>query len=238
MAERFLVDITKHSSKSQIEQFIEGLSDSYLILAACRMEHAHVAGCQCVNEDVGEKFSLYRFVNTNGLRALNAVDPSMLAHVLRPENEKQGHDNVFVESDDDDTLLLVIPFIGSVRLRKIIIRSAGEECPTEVRLFKNLDVGFDNVEETKPTQVLRLGPDPEAELELSVVAPKFNDCRQLSFYFPESVGGDKSRVYFIGLLGDYIPPQDKLVGVVYEANPQLKDHQTRADQMGSSNLGM
>ena len=159
------------------------------------MEHAHVAGCQCADEDVGEKFSLYRYVDTEGLRALNAVEPSMLAKVLRPENEKQGHEDLFVESDDDETLLLIIPFIGSVRLRKVIIRCVGEECPTEVHLYKNIQVGFDNVEETKATQMMPLGPDPEGEIEHSVVAPKFNDCRTLSFYFPQSVGGDKTRIY-------------------------------------------
>ena len=200
------------------------------------MDHRHSAGCQCANEDVGEKFSLYRFVNVPGLQALNAVEPDKLKDILRPEHEKRGHEDLYVESDDDDQLILVIPFVGSVRLRKIIIMCAGDECPTEVRLYKNMEVGFDT--DAAPTQTLRLGPDPAGELEMSVVAPKFNDCRTLSLFFPESVGGDKTRIYYIGLLGDHIKPQEKLTGVVYESKPQLKDHETRADQAGSNNLGM
>ena len=120
--------------------------------------------------------------------------------------------------------------------RSSVSMCAGDECPTEVRLYKNMEVGFDT--DAAPTQTLRLGPDPAGELEMSVVAPKFNDCRTLSLFFPESVGGDKTRIYYIGLLGDHVKPQEKLTGVVYESKPQLKDHETRADQAGSNNLGM
>jgi len=202
------------------------------------MDHRHSAGCQCTNEDVGEKFSLYKFVNVPGLQALNAKNPEALKLVLRPENEKLEREDVYVESDDDDQLILVLPFVGSVRLRKIIIMAAGDTCPTEVRLFKNVEVGFDNVDSLAPTQTLPLGDDPEGELERSVMAPKWNDCRTLTMFFPGSDGGDVSRIYYIGLLGDHIKPQGQLKGVVYESKPQLKDHETRADQAGKSNMGM
>lgn len=201
--------------------------------------HQHAAGCGCSNEDVGEKFSLYRFVNVMGLSALNAVDPSRLKDVLRPEQTKTGSDweHIFVESDDEDPqMILIIPFAGSVRLRKIVILATGDSCPTEVRLFKNHNVSFDT--DVAPTQVLQLGDDPRGELEYPLTAPKFTDVRTLSLFFPDSVGGLVTRIYYIGLLGEFTPAQAKLTGVVYESKPQLKDHQTRADETGSQNLGM
>ncbi len=167
--------------------------------------HSHSAGCHCEPDD-GEKFSLYRFINVPGLLGLNAVGTAKVfsfffcfvllcfsgscAKIFRPEHEKALLD-VFVESDDDDELIIVVPFSGSVRLRKIVFGAAGESCPTECRIFKNVEVTFDNCHDVQATQVLKLGDDPAAELELSVLAPKFNDCRVLSLFFPSSRGGDK-----------------------------------------------
>ena len=218
------------------------------------MDHIHSAGCGCRDESKDEKFSLYRYVNVLGLQALNCVDPSKLKDVLRPESEKlEGLDVKFVESDDEDPeMILIIPFTGSVRLRKIVFVTAGETAPTEVKLFKNVEASFDT--DVAPTQVLQLNEDAEGVLEYAVNAPKFNDVRVLSLFFPDSVGGETTRIHYIGLLGDHIPQQEKLKvnclfsiffpseflsqkGVVYESKPQLKDHETRADMTGNNNVG-
>jgi len=109
---------------------------------------------------------------------------------LFQEHEKGRHD-LFVDSDDDSELILIVPFTGSIRLRKICFGAAGETCPSECRIFKNAEISFDNCNDVQPTQILKLGDDPSAELELAVMAPKFNDCRVLSLFFPSSRGGDK-----------------------------------------------
>jgi hypothetical protein len=176
------------------------------------MQHSHSAGCHCDADD-GEKFSLYRFINLPGLRGLNAANDCR--RVFRPgvvggeelfgsfllflsEHEKTKTE-LFVESEDEDELILIVPFTGSVRLRKIVFGAAGDACPTECRIFKNVDVSFDNCHDTQPTQTLKLGEDPGAELELAVLAPKFNDCRTLTLFFPASKGGDKVVSYFLGV---------------------------------------
>ena len=199
------------------------------------MQHAHSAGCQCETDD-GEKFSLYRFVNVLGLRALNASAESNVQRLLRPESEKQA--DVFVESEEDDddaAFIIVVPFTGSVRLRRVVVMAAGESCPTELALFKNVEASFGGAEQ--PTQVLRLGEDPEGAAELPVLAPKFNDCRLLSLRFTNARGG-AARVAYVGLLGEYLRPQARLAGVVYESAPQAKDHQTRADSAPASAFGL
>jgi hypothetical protein len=202
--------------------------------------HAHSAGCLCEADD-GEKYSLYRFIDVQGLQALNTTVGSNARRVFRPESEKLGHDELFVESDEDDdddgaSFILIVRFTGSVRLRKVVVLAAGASCPTEVALFKNVAASFGGAEQ--PTQVLRLGEDPEGALELPVLAPKFNDCGSLSFRFTNARGG-VARVGYVGLLGDYMRPQARVAGIVYESAPQMKDHKTRAeDAPGSSTLGM
>lgn len=206
--------------------------------------HSHAAGCGCEQEaQDGEKFSLYRFINVGGVRALNARDKKDAARrVFKPEHEKLNGQYVESDHDDDDEeqgrLAFVVPFVGSVKLRKIIVGASGESCPTEVRLYKNCDTfDLDDASSQVATQTIRLGDDVQCELDLPVVAPKFNDCRSLVFFFPSSKGGQVTRVTYIGLLGEHVKPQRALVGVVYEATPQLSDHKSKADQTSQHNIG-
>lgn len=48
-------------------------------------------------------------------------------------------------------------------------------------------------------------------------------------YFPENFGEDFTRIYYIGLKGEFKTVIRDPVDVVYEARPQLKDHKTEAD---------
>jgi hypothetical protein len=202
--------------------------------------HAHSAGCLCEADD-GEKFSLYRFIDVQGTKALNTTVESTVQRLFRPENEKLGHEELFVESDEDDeddggaSFILVVRFTGTVRLRKVVVMAAGASCPTEVALYKNVAASFGGSEQ--PTQVLRLGDDPEGALELPVLAPKFNDCGTISFRFTNARGG-VARVGYVGLLGDYMRPVARIAGIVYESAPQMKDHKTRAENAPGSTLGM
>lgn len=198
------------------------------------MSHQHRAGCGCTNDDEGEKFSLYRYINVHGLRALNACDTSAkIKHIFRAENQKTliNFENIFVQSEDEDPeLIIVVPFTGSVRIRKVVVLCAGNDCPTEMQLFKNHDLDFESVGDIKPTEIIRLVEDPKGELEYTVSAPKFSGVHTLSLFFPDSVGHASSRIYYIGLLGEYTPLQDKMKGIVYESKPQMKDHESRADK--------
>ena len=48
-------------------------------------------------------------------------------------------------------------------------------------------------------------------------------------YFPENFGEDFTRIYYIGLKGEFKNVKREAVDVVYEARPQLKDHKTGTD---------
>ena len=201
---------------------------------ASGMQHTHSAGCQCAPDDDGERFSLYRFINVAGLRALNATGGA--AAVFRPESDRLGEGTL--ESDDGDELIVVVPFSGSVRLRKVVVRAVGETGPSEVRLYRNEERAFDSPE-TAPTQRVELGDDGEGSVERSVMAAKFGDTRVLSMVFPSARGGERIVIHYIGLMGDWTRPQQKLTGVVYESKPQPSDHKTREEAMGArSNMGM
>ena len=48
-------------------------------------------------------------------------------------------------------------------------------------------------------------------------------------YFPENFGADMSRIYYIGLKGEFRSAKRQAVDVMYEAQAQRKDHKTEAE---------
>ena len=195
--------------------------------------HQHSCGCSCSEPD-GEKFTLYRFINTLGLRALNGIQKPEV--IFKAESEKK--DGKYLESEDDDQLIIIIPFTGSVKLRKITVMASGDTAPTELQIFKNNDtLTFDDVETTKCTQKLQLQEDAEGELEHSVMAAKFNDVQSLALFFSASYGGDVTRIDYIGLFGEYTKAQQPLLGVVYESKPQIQDHKTKDESGAHHDIG-
>lgn len=100
----------------------------------------------------------------------------------------------------------------------------------ELQLRKNSDsLDLNSVGDTAPIQTIQLVPD--ASVEYSVIAPKFNDCRVLALLFVVPV-----RVWYIGLFGEYLPPTKVPIGVMYESAPQPSDHRYKSDAMHRSHV--
>lgn len=64
---------------------------------------------------------------------------------------------------------------------------------------------------------------------------KFNSVHHLSLYFPRSFGGDETRIYYIGLRGEFSEAHRHGVTICsYEATPNVSDH--KSDLMNKSNF--
>ena len=66
----------------------------------------------------------------------------------------------WMESDDDEQLLIRIPFTGSVKLKAFSLSSGGDDQgPRTMKAFINRDdIDFANVNEMAPTQVCCASP--------------------------------------------------------------------------------
>ena len=53
---------------------------------------------------------------------------------------------------------------------------------------------------------------------------KFQGLSSLTLFFENSVDGDQTRVYYIGLKGESKKWKHGVVECVYESRPQLSDH--------------
>ncbi|CDZ98006.1 Thioredoxin-like protein [Phaffia rhodozyma] len=178
--------------------------------------------------------NLYPYIDTDNVWGLNLEEPSRStltaiagesgstslvdrqagegrgeAKVVIKSWEDREDDSSWVESGVDDQLILNIPFVQNVRVRSILIKTGrGETAPSVVKIFANRPEGltFSEIEsDLKPTQELALHGEDVVEYPLRVQS--FKDVVSIGLFFGEPEGSDKSRVYYIGFLGDPRNPQ-------------------------------
>ncbi|KAI1287693.1 putative PITH domain-containing protein [Halotydeus destructor] len=186
----------------------------------CDHNHSDPAG-----DDRGVSFSLYTKIELDRVECLNeAVDGSgktiFKAWDERLDNQK------FVESDADEELLINVPFAGTVKLKAIVIRGANDNShPSKLRLFKNRpNMTFDQTS-LEPDQEIDLNKDPNAEAEHPLKIVKFSGISHLSLHFPSNFGEDETRIYYIGLKGDFMAAQREAILITsYESAPNPADH--------------
>lgn len=100
----------------------------------------------------------------------------------------------------------------------------GGHCPAELRIFKNKpSMDFESAENTKPDQVIQTVYVHEP-IEYQLKPSVFFGVTSLQLYFPKSMGGQPSRLHYIGLRGTTSRQKRQVVNCVYESAPQAKDH--------------
>ena len=73
--------------------------------------------------------------------------------------------------------------------------------PTKLRMFKNKEgLTFDDVNSGKADQDIDLVTDPRGDVQYPLKTTKFNNVHHLSLFFPESKGGDQTKVNNIKII--------------------------------------
>lgn len=186
----------------------------------CEHDHDHAP-----DSDIAAQYSLYLKIDTERVQCLNEKEDGSAKYVFKPWDKRLDKEK-FVESDVDEELLFNIPFTGSVKLKGIILIGGEEDThPNKMRVFKNRPgMTFDDTG-LQPEQEFELHPDPTGLLEYSTKVTRFNQCECISLHFPSNFGGETTKVYYIGLKGDYEQAQRSEVPIVtYETAPQPADH--------------
>ncbi|CAG8536003.1 11788_t:CDS:2, partial [Funneliformis caledonium] len=154
----------------------------------------------------------------DNVRCLNEKEPNSGKNVIKPWNERDDTSK-YVESDVDEQLILFIPFTGSVKLKSISIKSgSGNSCPSILKAYINReDVDFDTVEGYTATQEWELVQSPDV-----VEYP--------TRYFAKNFGDEVTRVYYIGLKGEWTEIKKDHIVTLYEATPNPADHKNPAGE--------
>ncbi|XP_036826718.1 PITH domain-containing protein 1-like [Oncorhynchus mykiss] len=93
-----------------------------------------------------------------------------------------------------------------------------------MRLYKNIThMSFDTCRE--PEEVFRLNRDPLAQLEYLTRVARFSNVNHLSVHISRNFGTEYTRVYYIGLRGEYSQAhRHELTICNYEVSANPADH--------------
>eukprot|EP00112_Aurelia_sp_Birch-Aquarium-sp1_P019191 Seg470.4 transcript_id=Seg470.4/GoldUCD/mRNA.D3Y31 product="PITH domain-containing protein GA19395" protein_id=Seg470.4/GoldUCD/D3Y31 len=153
--------------------------------------------------DLGDLYSLYTKIDLEKVECLNEEVEESGKYVFRAWDKRLETDK-FVQSDADEELLFNIPFTGNVKLKGIIvIGGEGGMHPSTMKLYKNHPkMSFDDTGQ-KCDQEFDLNHDYKGDLEYNTKVARFSNVEHLSIYFPDNFGNDSTRVYYIGLKGEF-----------------------------------
>lgn len=191
-------------------------------------------GCDHTSCEETQLESLFAYVDTNRVRCLNERQAGSARLVLRPFEERLNMQQ-FVESAEDDELLMFIPFSVAVKIKAIRILGTDDlSSPAHVRLFVNredLDIG--SAHDATCAQEFDLLDDcvRQDEADYPLKPAKFMNVHQLALLFRGNFGADHSRIRFIQVKGEgSANRRETIKNVVYEAKPMLSDHDVRVDK--------
>ena len=110
-----------------------------------------------------------------------------------------------LQSDDDEQLLIVLPFTAQVRISAInFVGPKNDARPVIVKLFINAtNMGFSDAEDFKPTQVLKLEAsdmDSGRLKELNFV--NFQRVNSITIFVEENAGADETILNQLTLFGE------------------------------------
>jgi len=198
-------------------------------------EHGQ-AGAQ--GEEVGLAYSLYLKVDLTKLTCLNETTENSGRTVFKAWENRLDKENL-VESDADEELLFNIPFTGNVKLKGMkVIGGEGDSHPDKVKLFKNRpNMTFDEAE-SHPDQEFSLVPDSDGSIEYKTKIVTFSSVHHLTLYFPSNMGADQTKIYYIGLSGEWTAAtRVGVVNAVYESRPMMQDHQQDVKEGAGASFG-
>ncbi|XP_055712939.1 PITH domain-containing protein CG6153 isoform X3 [Phlebotomus papatasi] len=193
------------------------------------MSHTHCCNHGSKNSEnpneIGINYSLYTKIDLDNVECLNESIENSGKFIFRSYEERFDVDK-YVESDADPELLFNIPFSGNVKLKSIIVMGADNNShPNKLRLYKNRPkMTFDDVN-LQPDQEFQLTIDSNGTVEYNTKPVVFSSVHHLSMHFPGNFGEDLTKIYYIGLRGEFSEAHHHGVTICnYEVRPNISDH--------------
>ncbi|XP_014248172.1 PITH domain-containing protein GA19395 [Cimex lectularius] len=204
--------------------------------------HGHGHGCDGDHDhdetpEMGLQYSLFSKIDLDNLQCLNEAVEDSGKTIFKPWERRLDRE-LFVESDADEELLINIPFTGNIKLKGIIVIGGEDQThPSKMKLYKNIPrMTFDDTS-VPVDQEFDLHPDANGTLEYSTMAVKFSTVHHLTVYFPQNFGALTTRLYYIGLRGEFTPAHRHGVTICsYEAKPNVADHKTDVFNMAAKQV--
>ncbi|VDK61104.1 unnamed protein product [Onchocerca ochengi] len=190
------------------------------------------SNCHCANEvinferkDEGMRYTINSYIDLQKVVVLNEAIEGSGAMIFKKWEDRLDR-TIHVESDVDEELLFNVPFKGHVKLTGLVLTGDLDGThPSHIRLYKDRPSMSFEAMAVEADQEFSLKQDINAQIDYPLKASKFSNLTHLSLHFPTNFGESKTRIYYIGLRGEYIEDIRQQVCITtYEARPMLKDH--------------
>ncbi|KAL8909743.1 MAG: hypothetical protein Q9207_000052 [Kuettlingeria erythrocarpa] len=168
---------------------------------------------------------IWKQIDFENIRTLNESESDQGAKIVEKTWPQRLDAEPSLESDADEQILMFIPFTGVVKLHSVLIRSSEDpSAPKTLKLFPNRDdLDFSTVSDLQPTQTLELSQTSEIQ-DIPVKRTLFGNTYNLNFFFEDNFGDDVTRIYWIGLKGEFSLLNRDAIEVLYEKAANPKDH--------------
>ena len=191
------------------------------------MPPSHGNGCACQNEPsvVPGTEWLDKWIDQDNVEAIGQV-VECSSRLFRSHGDRLNGVSVCCSGQDEDGLIISVPFTCPVKLTGIIV-IGGEngKSPSLVQLFSNLQ-DLICATEIEPTQIVEnMVEDFCGVIEYPLRPARFAQVNSVTIRFPQQ----EKEVYWIGLRGIASGDQRKAVVTVYESRANLADHDKLKD---------
>lgn len=213
--------IISDRNKTKLNNAMTGKDQAVANNAELAKDYATKHGTQPVIEYVPESKTVFLLnkINLNECGALNLCDQQSSSDLALLFTQNLDESAVSIKSENDEQLLLFLPFSSRVKLEAIgLALPFGESCPKKIKLFagkKNMD--FDDAETMKATRTINIKemptPPEDGDAENDETTPsfwsksfplkltKFRNINFLTIFVQSNHGDDISELFKIELWG-------------------------------------
>ncbi|KAG4302986.1 hypothetical protein PCK1_000652 [Pneumocystis canis] len=185
---------------------------------------------ECKNEfDENEGLWLFPRIRHDAICTLNEAQADMGRNIVKSWDERFDTTRI-LESDVDAQLIVYIPFMGSVKLKSIVLRCMPDTTSPQIcQIFMNRDdIDFDSVELLTPVQSLNLVTPHDAGkiIEYPVKTQFYGSCTNITLFFTHNWSQNdlSTRICLLGFKGIWSELPRNPVITVYESAPNPLDH--------------
>ncbi|KAI0811092.1 PITH domain-containing protein [Irpex lacteus] len=151
--------------------------------------------------------SLLESLDLQQLNCLNETAQNNVKDLLA-SRKLNTNESLFVLSDADEQLLINIPFIRSVRIKSLVIKSKGEpgQQPRKIKLFINRpSLGFEDVQDAEEPDASQIIELTDAQVTQGKKIPlrfvRFQNVNSIHIFVATNGGDDETRIDGIDFFG-------------------------------------
>eukprot|EP01055_Gregarina_sp_Pseudo9_P001015 Gregarina_sp_Pseudo_9__1014@NODE_1656_length_1420_cov_374_650253_g1536_i0_p2_GENE_NODE_1656_length_1420_cov_374_650253_g1536_i0NODE_1656_length_1420_cov_374_650253_g1536_i0_p2_ORF_typecomplete_len201_score32_44PITH/PF06201_13/7_9e27_NODE_1656_length_1420_cov_374_650253_g1536_i074676 len=192
----------------------------------------HGEKCTCERAEEGGDW-LLPAIEVPGVHCLNEETPASCQKLFRPHEERLTLPPPCASDIVDDEfpeILLKIPFSTPCDVTHLYLIGGGDTQPDTITVFANAeDLDFGSFSDRTNIQILNSVDDPCGNLGMPLKASKLKNVNSIQLLIRGRSNTDSVKVFYIGLKGRITNYQRKAVHTVYEAKPNLADHEVKQD---------